>query len=94
MDAAAVCARERFVQNVGGEAQARAIVSFSSGMTDAVLAAGREEQHNRRVADESAAANVLDEDTAVRHDDVVIRGGFGSPAPRLVRAAADARDLD
>lgn len=82
------------MKNVGCETQARAIVPVSKRVADAILASGREEEHCRRMAYESAASNVLDEDTTMRHDDVMIRGSFRSTAPGLVRAAADARYLD
>jgi len=90
----AVSTFERFLKHVGGEAQARAVVSISTRMAYAILASGGEEEHRCRMADESAAPDMLDEHTAMRHYDVMIRGGLWSAAARLVRATANARDLD
>ena len=94
MNAATVGAFKCFLQHFGCETQARALVPISNRVAHAVLASRCEEKHCRRMAYESAASNVLDEDTTVRHDDVMIGGRFGSPAPGLVRAAAHVRDLD
>lgn len=94
VDASAICAFKRLLQHVGRETQAGAVVSISNRMAYAILASRREEEHRRRVAYESAASNMFDEHTAMRHDDMMIRGRFRSAASRLVRAAPNARDLD
>ena len=94
VNVAAINAFKRFLQHFWCETQARALVPISNRVAHAVLASRCEEKNSSGVRDDSLFPHMLDEHTAVRDHDVMIGCRFGSPAPGLVRAAADARDLD
>ena len=94
MHAPLVRAIQRFLEHIRSKPQARAVVSIPDRMTHAVLASGREKENGCGMCDVAPFAYMLDEHAAVRNDNVVISRSLRGAAPRLVRAGADARDVD
>jgi hypothetical protein len=63
-------------------------------MAHAILASGCEEENSGWMRNKSLRPDVLHEYTAMRNDEMMIRGGFRSTTTWLVRAAAHTRDID